>query len=148
MTERGREIIRAHVDCDARADELIAALSAAGLVVVQKEEASVPTEVRTYFMYEDFTFKHIDAPTLNEITEQALALSVQERYGSLCPIIVLSGKKELRRVGKMVHFGKNDLAQLEAWTAAANSDTDIPRLLAGRPAPPGSDRKGVSNQDA
>jgi hypothetical protein len=58
----------------------------------------------------------------------------------LCQIIVLSGEKELRRVGPMVFSrgprlaGQCDEKALQEWRDAALADPDIPRLLAERAA--------------
>ena len=52
---------------------------------------------------------------------------------ALCPATVLYGKKELRRVGNMVHVRsgrKPNPADVEAYRAALLADPDIPRLLA------------------
>lgn len=54
---------------------------------------------------------------------------------SLCPATVLLGKKEVRRVGKMVHPDWNTRApsseqDVEQYRQALLVDPDIPRLLA------------------
>ncbi len=53
---------------------------------------------------------------------------------ALCPIIVLSGDRELRRVGKMVHYGFRgrgpDEEAINAFRAAILADPDISRIMA------------------
>lgn len=92
----------------------------------------IADRVSTYGMYDCFLFHEFKGKSAEEIA-QAWQAHKDAELGktSLCPVIVLEGDKELRRVGQMVFRH----AELQQWIDACNADPDIPRLLAQRTIP-------------
>lgn len=91
-----------------------------------------------WWMHDNHTFTKLVGTTIDEIVSQADSLAKTSPYGQLCEVIVLSGDKELRRVGHNSNgrrFGGGSVPQetwpayLEDWIAAVMNDPDIPRLL-------------------
>jgi hypothetical protein len=95
----------------------------------------IATRVSCWSMYDAHLFHKIIATSVNGVIEkwrQDCEELKGSHYGApdmLCPVIVLEGKKELRRVGTAVH-GLKDAANLEKWRAACLADAEIVRLLA------------------
>lgn len=100
----------------------------------------VADRLGAHLMYDCHLFRRAKGANVREVVAdwQSEHDSPQERYGApmLCPITVLEGSKELRRVGAMVHptYGSYDngkqKAAIAAFIAACEADPDIPRLLA------------------
>ena len=100
------------------------------------------TRVSIHGMYDCHMFTAYTGSTVDSIIEQwkAEVSAPDKRYGPpcLCPVTVLHEKRELRRVGEMVHtvYGVGnkpstwDPVQLSAWREAVLADPDISRLLA------------------
>ena len=92
--------------------------------------------VAIHGMYDCHLFTHYEADSPEAIVKawQEECAGRSHQYGppDLCPAIVLSGKKELRRVGPMIHYDytKRAPGKAGAWLAAVNTDPDIRRLLA------------------
>ena len=97
-----------------------------------------------HLMYDCHMFRRCKGETVRELVKDwQREHDKPGKYGppSLCPVIVLEGKNELRRVGSMVHAmyrmdpepEKRRARQLEAlnrWIEACEQDPDIQRLLA------------------
>jgi hypothetical protein len=97
----------------------------------------VPTRVSISGMYDMHLFHSIPGATVEEVIANWLKHNEEpDEYGKsyLCPAIVLSGDKELRRVGKMVF--QDRLEELDAYKEALLADPDISRLLAAAPQQP------------
>lgn len=90
----------------------------------------IANRVSCYGMYDCHLFHRFEGATPEEIATQWRAHKDPELGDTLlCPVLVLEGDKELRRVGKMAHCE----AELQQWIDACNADPDIPRLLAQMP---------------
>jgi hypothetical protein len=106
-----------------------------GVRYVQADRAA--THVRTHFMYDCHLFHHSDARSIDELVKlwQAECEKPDKRYGPpmLCPVIVMEGEKEVRRVGHMV-FPKTPYSEcdLGSWLDPVRRDPDIERLLGER----------------
>jgi hypothetical protein len=95
--------------------------------------------ISLYGMRDNHTFKRYEASTVDDLIAQWRA-DLKSDFDpdiSLCPIIVLRGKEQLRRVGEMVHPNyqlgiPKDEAAVEAFRSAALADPDISRLMAQR----------------
>ena|SRR6185437_8503399 len=94
-----------------------------------------------HLMYDCHVFRRGKGTTVRELVEDwRKEYNKPGDYGRpvLCPVIVLDGKKELRRVGTMVHEIYQDTPanrakqqrEIQEWIDACESDPDIPRLLA------------------
>lgn len=112
--------------------------------------APVADRVAIHGMYDMHLFHPVEGATVDEVianwrqhnaTLHPATVDGREvddmGPSSLCPAIVLAGKKELRRVGSMVFQMGNeraacDKAALKAWRDALLADPDIPRLLESR----------------
>ena len=114
------------------ADAILSALRSAGWAVVPVEKSLEADNVGAWLMHDNHTFTRLRGPTVAGVVAEALMVHEQTKDGMLCPISVMSGKVELRRVGKSVHlYSKNggwqkDLAE---WLSAVIADPDISRLL-------------------
>lgn len=129
-----------------KVDALLAKLERGEWVVVEKADLpklELATRVSIRGMYDMHLFHRIGGRTVDEVIGNWIAHNSQKHpaivggrevddmgQSSLCPATVLSGNKELRRVGKMVFPRSTRMkADLEAYRAALSSDPDIPRLL-------------------
>lgn len=98
-----------------------------------KREANEPVANRLglHAMYGNHTFHkftHVTSP--DDLTHQWIAMGGgRENDIVLCPVIVLNGKQELRRVGRML-FDANEVEKVEAFKAALLADPDVVRLMA------------------
>ena len=81
-------------------------------------------KVSFYYMRDNFTSIKLTGKTPKEIAEKAREHAKNNPYGMLCPAIVLSGKKELRRVGGHVHANR-ELKDTAEWERLIQDDLDI-----------------------
>lgn len=95
--------------------------------------------VSCWAMYDCHAFQKLEGSSVDEVIDHWLRLCDNpDEYGkpSLCPIIVLTDDKELRRVGPMVfpdggHRPTHQVAaDLQKFKQAALADPDISRILA------------------
>lgn len=102
--------------------------------------ADLPDRLGLWGMYDNHTTKRYWAATVDDLIEQWRADIAADPQSiiSLCPISVLARKKELRRVGEMLHPDwkarpsvPKDEAAVERYRAAALADPDITRLMKG-----------------
>ncbi len=114
------------------ADAILSALRSAGWAVVPVEKSLEADNVSAWLMHDNHTFTRLRGPTVADVVAEALMVHEQTKDGMLCPVTVMSGKVELRRVGKSVHlYSKNGEWQkdLAEWLSAVIADPDISRLL-------------------
>lgn len=95
----------------------------------------IANRLGAHLMYDCHLFRRANGSTVREVAAdwQQERDVPDECYGEpmLCPVIVLDGTKELRRVGTMVHPGsEKEGEQLKRWIEECEADPDIPRLLA------------------
>lgn len=103
-----------------------------------------PTSMYVSFMHDGHCFTRLEGNTLDEILAHADSIEAGEdgSYGSLCPAILMRGKREIRRVGEMVHArGSKDpkdqwIKGKKEWKAALSADPDVQRILAALVAAP------------
>ncbi len=105
-----------------------------GVRYIPDREAA--TRISCWYMFEFHAFARLKSTTIDGIIADAdeIRRGPKGSCGSLCPIIVLSGDRELRRVGCAVHDGgKFDPARWDAmlpeWRIAVEADRDVMRLL-------------------
>lgn len=95
----------------------------------------IATRVSCWSMYDAHLFKKVVATTVDGVIDEWRRICQHEKheyYGApdmLCPVIVMEGEKELRRVGVCVH-GLSDTKNLAEWREQCLADADIVRLLA------------------
>ena len=107
---------------------ILEALDKAGYAVVPKED--VADSVSTWVMHDNHTFTRLSAQSVQGIVTEALRVHSEHKDCMLCPVTVLRGKTELRRVGPPVHLYSKDFAKdLSEWIAQVSADPDITRLL-------------------
>lgn len=112
--------------------------------------------VSIHGMFDCHLFERFTGKSVDELIDNYLEFIKEDTMGTfagsdkvhnigvpdLCPAIVMSGEKELRRVGPMVGArsykcgGKLDKKALEEYRAALKADPDIPRLLLAAEHPP------------
>ncbi len=115
-----------------RTDAILSALRSAGWAVVPVEKSLEADNVSAWLMHDNHTFTRLRGPTVADVVAEALMVHEQTKDEMLCPVTVMSGKVELRRVGKSVHlYSKNGEWQkdLAEWLSAVIADPDISRLL-------------------
>jgi hypothetical protein len=103
------------------------------------EHCGAPTvgradNVSLWGMRDDHTFKRYAASTVDELIAAWREDLKTDSSIALCPVIVMSGQKELRRVGGMLHhhykFGvPKDETAVAAFREAVLADPDISRLM-------------------
>ena len=99
------------------------------------DDSQKPDSISIWYMHDNHTFTKLYGKTLKAVLARADAIEAESSYGMLCPVHVLQGKQELRRVGPCVHAGsRKDTkdkwnAGKAAWKAAMKSDADVMRLL-------------------
>jgi hypothetical protein len=104
---------------------------------VEYRRGPLATRVSSHVMYDCHLFRELKGSTLEELVEdwRKECEKPDEKYGPsyLCPLSVLSGDKELRRVGQMVFPDTADTdRKLGEWLRLAKADPDITRILAER----------------
>jgi hypothetical protein len=105
--------------------------------VEELQDIDMPDSLNVAFMHDGHWFTRLEGNTLDEILAHADEIESGEdgSYGSLCPIILLRGTKEIRRVGPMAHArGSKDpkdhwIKGKAEWKAAAEADPDVQRIL-------------------
>lgn len=108
--------------------------------------SAIATRLGTHVMYDCHLFRSLKGTTVDALIEdwERECASPDEKYGkpSLCPVIVLDGNRELRRVGKMVfpassyRLREKVISDVAEFRYALKADPDISRLLAARPTDP------------
>lgn len=100
------------------------------------ERTGVPDRVSLWGVYDNHTFTRYEAKSVDELIDAwRQSLKEDDPAISLCPIIVLIGKKEVRRVGEMLHPDyrngvPKDESAVQAFRETALADPDISRILA------------------
>lgn len=102
------------------------------------KEHQPPDDARFYYMHDGFVLTRLRGASLEDIAAQAteIARSPRGAWGSLCPVILVRGNTEVRRVGPMVHAkGCDELnhkwdQETQKWIQALKSDPDVMRLVA------------------
>ena len=97
----------------------------------------IPDSVKFYYMHDNHVFTPLKGGTLKKILKHADEVEAGEggSYGALCPVILMCGKKEVRRVGKMAHARgskdpKDEWEKGKAeWLKEVEADADVRRLM-------------------
>lgn len=88
-------------------------------------------EARFYYMHDNHTFTRLYGTTVDEILKEADRVESSSSYGMLCPVILMRGNKEVRRVGTSVHSGSRNDTKIkwnegkEIWKKEVLADNDI-----------------------
>lgn len=79
---------------------------------------SVITEVSVFYMFDNHSFLKLKGRSIAEIINEAesIARTKEGSWGGLCPASLLCGKKEVDRVGKMVHARSHKDFPQKEWT--------------------------------
>lgn len=94
------------------------------------ERTNIPNRVSMWGMYDNHTFTRYEAKTVDElINAWAQSLKDDDPGISLCPVVVFIGKREVRRVGKMIH-PRCDVEAVKEFRETILADPDISRILA------------------
>jgi hypothetical protein len=114
---------------------------------VEYRAVPLADRVSSHVMYDCHLFRALKGRTVDELIAdwQRETNAPDSNYGRpmLCPLIVMQGKTELRRVGPMVHelyswqamdgeAIRKQRDTLAKWREAALADPDISRILAAR----------------
>ena len=99
----------------------------------------IANRVSAYVMYDCHLFRQLRGNSVDALIEEwrKECADPDPKYGApyLCPVIVLDGERELRRVGRMVFregpstWPETDDA-VRDWRRAVESDPEISRILA------------------
>lgn len=68
-----------------------------------------------WFMTDSHQFIKPSGNNLKEIKKDFLRIAKENTYGAVCPVGILLGDKEIRRVGTMAHVDKNGNVDLSKW---------------------------------
>lgn len=100
-----------------------------------KPDEDVPDKVSFWYMRDNHTFDKLYGTTLDDVLQAADSIETESSGGMLCPVLLLSKEKEIRRVGPCVHSrGTKDLKEywnlgIAKWRKAVEADADVMRLL-------------------
>ncbi len=93
----------------------------------------VPDRLSIYYMTDNHLFVPLKGNTLDDLLAHADAIAGKYPYGSLGPVIICEGDREIRRVGPMVHQCPSKPQEWEAgkarWKGAIEQDKDAMSLL-------------------
>lgn len=94
-----------------------------------------PDNISMWGMHDNHTFKRYRAKSVDDLINQWRQDVASDPDISLCPIVVMSGGKELRSVGEMLfpdyqRGGPKDENAVSAFREAAIADPAISRLIA------------------
>lgn len=87
--------------------------------------------LKFYYMHDNHTFSPLTGGCLDEIIEHGNMIRAKSPWGMLCPVIIMDGDKEVRRVGVPAHchgFDKEDsewLQQIDIWRNSIQDDPAI-----------------------
>jgi hypothetical protein len=93
-------------------------------------------KVSIWYMHDNHCFSQLEGKTIKDILKEADRIEKESSYGALCPVIVLAGDKELRRVGPMVHSHGKDKKEWEEgkkrWKEVIEKDNEIMEIIGSR----------------
>ena len=105
-------------------------------VELVKTAGEIPTHIHFWYMYDNHSFAKLKGKTLDDIIDQAKEISTEAmgRYGMLCNATLMSGDKEIDRVGICVHASPtlnepHIEEKLDQWKIILRADSDIRRLM-------------------
>jgi hypothetical protein len=104
-------------------------------VTMKPADSDAPDRASVYYMHDNHLFTPLDLTGgVSYLLEQARQLAMESPGGMLCPVTLLRGKQEIRRVGVGVPAGwrGEGLKDTTAWEAAVRADVDAMRLLGPR----------------
>lgn len=94
-----------------------------------------PDEVNFYYMHDIHIFSRLYGATIDEVLAAADAMAAESRCGMLCPPVLLSEGKELRRLREVAHApccGSDDSKWQDGkarWRIECETDADVVRLV-------------------
>lgn len=86
----------------------------------------VPDRVKFYGMFDNHTFVRFEG-AIETVLDQWREANTEASV-ALCPVLVMAGTIDLRRVGPLVD-SPFDMGGLQRWLEAVYADTDIIRLM-------------------
>lgn len=98
-----------------------------GVRYVPEDLSTIPNKVSVWYMHDNHTFTRLGGG-LEAILRDAKRLGKESPYGLLCPVILLHGERELRRLKESVSARK-ELCDTAAWEAEVRADPDALRLI-------------------
>lgn len=98
-----------------------------GVRYVPENQEPVPDRASFWYMHDNHTFSRLTG-TVEEIVAAAREWAKKSPWGMLCPVTLLRGEKEIRRLKKCVH-AQRELGDTTEWEAEVRSDADVMRIL-------------------
>lgn len=98
-----------------------------GVRYVPENSENVPDRASVWYMHDNHTFSRLGGG-VEAILREARRLGKESPYGMLCPVMLLRGEKEIRRLKKCVHSRK-ELGDTSEWEAEVRGDADALRLI-------------------
>jgi hypothetical protein len=95
---------------------------------------NVPDTASFLYMHDNHTFTKLAGCSLDEIIAHCNQVREKSPYGMLCPVILLKGDREIRRVGDGVNCNglketKTWLFDIRRWESQISHDDDVMRIL-------------------
>ena len=131
--------------CDDKPEVAAYELARLGAAWAKEQLNPKADRVSIWIMRDNHTFVKVETgQTAEEVVAEVQRIcqneAAQGDWPSLCPAVVLTGEKELRRVGKMAFYTergserkKRWRAGLMAWREALEADEEVVALLKKRP---------------
>lgn len=98
-----------------------------GVRYVPENSENVPDRASVWYMHDNHTFTRLGGG-VEAILREARRLGKESPYGMLCPVTLLRGDKEIRRLKRCVHARK-ELGDTAEWEAEVRDDADALRLI-------------------
>lgn len=125
------EISRLEQDFKRKTEALVVANKK--LERILENEQMTATDLSIYYMHDNHCFTKLKGNSIEDVLKEADRIENDSPFGALCPVTVLCGKKELRRVGPMVHsHGESKIAWEEGkklWREEIMRDLEIMSLF-------------------
>jgi len=83
-----------------------------------------------WYMNDNHTFVTPTGKNVYEIKEDLIRIAKDRPYGMVCPVTILEGEKEIKRIGGCCHADGNGCVDIENWFKEIMKEECV-RLYAG-----------------
>lgn len=98
-----------------------------GVQYVPADSERIPDRAFVWYLHDDFAFSVLGGG-LEAILQAARQLGKDSPYGMLCPVRLMRGDKEIRKLKECVHASRG-LEDTSAWEAEIRGDAIALRLI-------------------
>ncbi len=96
----------------------------------KKEETDIDNyHLGFWYMTGGQTFIKLKGNNINDIRYQAREIAKVHHYGMLCPVSLMIGDKEVRRIGKSAHADAEGNIDIHEWVSELMKDETFRNLI-------------------